>query len=455
MILIPAVKDRSQPALGYLALSAFIIATAATLASWGTTRQITFFGMIYHDDFAIFAKLIFLVSLACIAASSIDYLRREELYKAEFFSLLLFAGVGMCLMASSADLILTFMGLEILSISTYVLAGYRKDSMQSIESALKYFILGAFSTAFLLYGIAFIYGTTGSMKYESIALVVEAEGVSSGLLVGAALMIVGFGFKAAIAPFHIWTPDVYEGAPVPVTAHLAVASKAAAFVAFLRVLFQVIPTLSADWQPILWASAVLTMLLGNIAALTQNNIKRMLAYSSIAHAGYLLIGLTAHNALGAQGVLFYLLAYAFMNLGAFTLVQIVSQRNERFTLISDYTGLGFKYPFVSISLSVFLVSLAGIPLTGGFMGKLFLFSAAVQGEFYWLVVLAVVASAIGVYYYLRVIVVMFMHEEQGDTLSFSISPLSRIVVVIMVAGTLFLGIFPGSILELARTAASF
>lgn len=454
MVAIPSVKDKNQPGLGYVALSALVIAIGGTLAQWGAD-QITFFGMVYQDNLAIFSKLVFLVALAAIVVTSIEYLRREEILKAEFFGLLLFAGVGMCLMASSADLILTFLGLEILSIATYVMAGYRRDWMQSTESALKYFLLGAFSTAFLLYGIAFVYGATGSTKYGAIATAISSQGASASLLIGAALMIVGFGFKAAVAPFHVWTPDVYEGAPVPVTAHLAVASKAAAFVALLRILFQVLPGLSEDWQPVLWASAVLTMLLGNIAALTQTNIKRMLAYSSIAHAGYLLVGLIAHNQLGAQSVLFYLLAYAFMNLGAFALVQVVGRKGEQFTQISDYTGIGFKHPFVSVSLSVFLVSLAGIPLTAGFTGKLFLFSAAIQQEFYWLVVLAVIASAIGIYYYLRVMVVMFMQDSGGDSLPIPISPLARVVIAIMVAGTLFLGIFPGSILHLASEAVNF
>jgi NADH-quinone oxidoreductase subunit N len=308
----------------------------------------------------------------------------------------------------------------------------------------------------MLYGIAFVYGTTGTTKYLEIADAIPNLSSHPGiLLLGLGLLVVGFGFKAALAPFHIWTPDVYEGAPVPITAYLAVASKAAAIVTFLRILYQVLPDLSGSWQQLLWISAVLTMIIGNLGALTQSNIKRMLAYSSIAHAGYLLVGLTAHSLLGAQGVLFYLMAYAFMNLGAFAVVQFVANQNERFIEIKDYAGVGFRYPFLGFSLSVFLISLAGIPLTAGFTGKLFLFSAAVQREMYWLVVIAVLASAVGVYYYLRVLVFMYMREADVEVPAVGLPVLARIVIVIMVLGTLYLGVFPGSLLNVVSEAVRF
>ncbi|MEE8460593.1 MAG: NADH-quinone oxidoreductase subunit N, partial [Acidobacteriota bacterium] len=275
------------------------------------------------------------------------------------------------------------------------------------------------------------------------------------LLVGLGLMLVGFGFKVAFAPFHAWTPDVYEGAPIPITALLAVASKGAAFLALVRILNQVLPDLSQQWQAILWPSAVLTMAIGNIAALTQSNIKRMLAYSSIAHAGYLLVGLTAHNYLGTQGILFYLVAYALMTLGALAVVQIVGCREEQHTSIEDYNGLGYRYPFLGIALSVFLISLAGIPATAGFMGKLFVFSAAVQSQMYGLVVIALVTSAIGIYYYLRVIVSMYMGEFKKEEVPITISMSMRIILTLMVLGTLFLGILPGILLNLTKEAASF
>jgi NADH-quinone oxidoreductase subunit N len=456
MLLIPYVSKERQPQLGNVALIGVIIALVTVLYQWGDTGAPAFFEMVFQDSFALFSKLLFLFSIGAIIATSMHYLQRDRLLKGDYFSLLLFATVGMCLMAASADLIMTFIGIEILSISTYVLAGYRTSEMKSTESALKYFILGAFSTAFLLYGIAFMYGSTASTKYLEIAKAVSnMETYPTYLLIGVGLMVVGFGFKAALAPFHVWTPDVYEGAPIPITALLAVSSKAAAVVAFLRVLFQVIPDLSSQWQQLLWISAVLTMLIGNIAALSQSNIKRMLAYSSIAHAGYLLVGLTANNSLGAQGVLFYLLAYAFMNLGAFAVVQIVARENELGVAIKDYAGVGFKHPFLGITLSIFLLSLAGIPLTAGFTGKLFLFSAAIKSGMYWLVVFAVLASAIGIYYYLRVIVFMYMREPEDESSAVDFPLVARIVIVIMVIGTIYLGVLPGSLLEMASEAVKF
>ncbi|UCF38271.1 MAG: NADH-quinone oxidoreductase subunit N [Acidobacteriota bacterium] len=456
MLLIPFVKREKQAKLGYLSLVGIAAAMVAVIAQWGQS-DLTFFDMVFQDNFANFAKLLFLFAVAAIIATSIQYLERDSLYKAEYFSLLLFATVGMCLMAASADLIMTFLGIEILSIATYVLAGYRLGEQKSTESAVKYFLLGAFSTGFLLYGIAFIYGATGSTKYLEIA---QSLGNQTEypvyLLIGLGLIFVGFGFKAALAPFHVWTPDVYEGAPIPITAHLAVASKAAALIALLRILFQVVPSISSGWVELLWISAVLTMLVGNIAALTQSNIKRMLAYSSIAHAGYLLVGLAANNDFGAQGVLFYLLAYAFMNLGAFAIIQIIGRQNEETVEIKDYAGVGFQHPFLGLALSVFLVSLAGIPLTAGFTGKLFLFSAAVQSGMYWLVVIAVIASAIGIYYYLRVLIYMYMRDAEGEIKPVDrLSMATRIVIVVMVLGTIYLGILPGSILKLASEAINF
>lgn len=451
MILIPSVKPESQPRLGYLALVGTLAAMVAAVYQWDQ-QGVSFSGMIFQDNFAHFSKLLFLFAIAAIIVVSIPYLQRDRLLRGEYFSLLLFATVGMCLMAASADLVMTFLGIEILSIATYVLAGYRRTEMRSTEAALKYFVLGAFSTAFLLYGIAFIYGATGSTQYLEIARRLDAGNLPWFLLIGLGLMIVGFGFKAALVPFHIWTPDVYEGSPIPIMAHLAVASKAAALIAFLRILLQVVPELRTGWQELLWISAVLTMLVGNLAALTQSNIKRMLAYSSIAHAGYLLVGFTASSAEGARGVLFYLLAYAFMNLGALTVVQLVGRKDEKAVAIEDYAGLGYRSPGLALMLSVFLVSLAGIPLTGGFTGKLFLFAAAIQSGFYWLVVIAVVASAIGIYYYLRILVLMYMREPGEAMEAIGLPAAAQLVLAVMVVGTLWLGILPGRMLQWAGEA---
>jgi len=455
MLLIPSTQTQQQAKLAYVALVGIGIALLAALTEWGAS-EVAFSGTISHDNFAVFSKILFLFAVGSIIAVSIQYLEENQLLKAEYFSLLLFATVGMCLMASSVNLILTFLALEVLSIATYILAGFQLKQMKSTEAALKYFILGAFSTAFLLYGIAFIYGATGSIQYFEIAATVDQmQTYPLSLLLGVGLLVVGFGFKVALAPFHVWAPDVYEGSPVPITAHLAVASKAAALIALVRFLYQVIPDLGPEWQQILWFSSILTMLIGNIAALTQTNIKRMLAYSSIAHAGYLLVGVVALNDLGSQGVLFYLLAYAFMNLGAFTVVQLIGRQGEQYVNIQDYVGIGFRYPFLTVSLSIFLLSLAGIPLTAGFTGKLFLFAAAIQSEMYWLVVFAVIASAIGVYYYLRILVYMFMHESETDSGGIHLPMIARVIIVIMVLGTLYLGVFPGSFLHFASEAVNF
>ena len=459
MVIIPFTRRENQPKLGYLALVGLVLAVIATVLQWGRS-DVAFFGMVFQDNFTQFSRIVFFLSIGTIVTASISYLEQDRLERAEYFSLLLFAAVGMGLMAASANLIMTFLGLEILSIATYVLAGFRRDEMKSTESALKYFILGAFSTAFLLYGVAFIYGATGTTEYLRIAHKLAGPSLSETpfpafLLLGLGLLIVGFGFKAALAPFHIWTPDVYEGAPTPITAHLAVASKAAALLALLRILYQVLPGLIGDWQNLLWVSAVLTMLIGNIAALTQTNIKRMLAYSSIAHAGYLLVGLVAGSAKGAQGVMFYLLAYAFMNLGALIVVQLVGRRNEKTVAIADYTGLGYRYPGLSLALSIFLVSLAGIPLTAGFSGKLFLFSAAMESGMYWLVGISVVASVIGIYYYLRVLVLMYMRQPETEIEAIPLPMAVRVVLVIMALGTLYMGILPQTVLNLASEAVRF
>lgn len=453
MVLASITGTGRQRSLSWAALAAVAAAAVAAAGNWGDSR-LGFFGMVFQDNFAQFSKLILLTATGSVVLVSRDYLEKHRIYFGEYYAVLLFATVGMCLMASSADLIMTFLGIEVLSISTYVLAGFRAAD-KSAESAWKYFILGAFSTGFLLYGIAFVYGATGSTQYVEVARVIATREVSAILLPGLGLMLVGFGFKAALAPFHVWTPDVYEGAPTPITTHLAVGSKAAAFVALARVLQQVLPDLTVQWQAALWVLAVATMVVGNIAALSQFNIKRMLAYSSIAHAGYLLVGLTAANGAGRAAVLFYLTAYAFMTIGAFAVVQIIAQRDEKYLTLSDYAGLARRYPFLAGSLSVFLVSMAGIPTTAGFMGKLYLFSAAVKGQLYWLVVLALLASAVGVYYYIRVIVYMYMREAQAEMPAAGLPIPARITILAMIAGTFWLGLFPADVMRLVSEAQIF
>ncbi len=455
MMLIPGAGKSGQGKLGYWALAAVLIAFVAAAFQWGQTG-LALGGMVYQDSFGHLTRMIILLASATVTLTSIGYLRKEGILEGEFFCLVLFATVGMCFMATSADLIMTFIGLETLSIATYVLAGYKEGDKRSSEAAWKYFILGAFSTAIMLYGIAFVYGATGTSRYPEIASALAGpDALPATLFVGLGLILVGFGFKVAMAPFHAWAPDVYQGAPLPVTAHLAVGSKAAAFFALLRVFQQVTPSLGDYWNFAFWTGAVLTMIIGNVAALSQTNIKRLLAYSSIAHAGYLMIGMASNSALGAQGILFYLASYSLMTLGAFTVVQTISRKDEEGIELSDFSGLGFRRPFVSVSLSVFLISMAGIPSTAGFMGKFFLLSAAVEKGLYVLVVIAVLTSAIGLYYYLRVIVNMFMHEGTPSPSPPQLSVASAVVIGIMLLGTLFFGLYPAPLLELASEAIKF
>jgi NADH-quinone oxidoreductase subunit N len=454
MLAAPYLRGAGESRLAYVALAFVAVAFVSQIALWGRDDP-AFFGMVFQDHFAQFSKALFIFASGFIILISRAYLEEQELRGGEFYSLLLFATVGMCLMAASADLIVMFLGLEVLSMATYVLAGFRRHAIKSVESALKYFLLGSFSTAFLLYGIALVYGAAGSTRYQPIAESIALGEYPLTLLVGMGLIIVGFGFKIAMVPFHVWTPDVYEGAPVPITAHLAVGSKAAAVITFVRVLHQVMPELSQHWQIMLSLSAMLTMVIGNVIALTQSNIKRMLAYSSIAHAGYLLVGLSAGNQLGMEAIFYYLSAYAVMSLGAFTVVQVFARKNEQHVAVTDYSGIGFRNPFLSVSLSICLISLAGIPVTGGFMGKLFLFSAAMQSQMYLVVVIGVIASAIGLYYYLRVIVLMFMGEPGGEELMVRVPMAAKIAIIVMVLGTFYLGIYPGPFLELVSEAARF
>jgi NADH-quinone oxidoreductase subunit N len=396
---------------------------------------------------------LFLVITGISALVSIRFNERESLSRGEYYALLLFACAGMSLMAASDDLLLTFLALEILSISTYVLAGFKRNEAHSNESALKYFLLGSFATAFLLYGIALIYGSSGSTNYQSIRTVIHLQGSAQVTAVaGLVLLLVGFGFKAALVPFHAWAPDVYEGAPTTVTAFMTVGPKAAAFAALARVLAEAFPSLAADWTSLLWAVSILTMTLGNVVAVQQTNIKRMLAYSAIAHAGYILIGLVANTRSGYGAVLFYLVIYAVMNLGALTIVLSLSRQGDKSVNLDDYAGLGQRAPFAAAALSVFLISLAGIPLTGGFIGKFYLFSSALP-HYLGLVIIAVLNSVISVYYYFRVMVFMYMREpSQGEPEPEPINHSVLAIIAICAVGVFWLGIQPSGLLHLASNS---
>jgi NADH-quinone oxidoreductase subunit N len=463
---------------GGISIVGLAIATVATIWLWvsgGSGPTDAFNQMIVLDELRLGFTLVFLlVSFLTLLISTV-WVQNENLPAGEFHTLLLFATVGMMLMASGGDLVIIFLGLEILSIATYVLAGFRRSDVRSNESSLKYFILGSFSSAFLLYGIALVYGATGvagtpgSTNIAVIASRINEARYPGLLFAGAAMMLVGFGFKIATAPFHVWTPDVYEGAPTPVTAFMAAGPKAAGFASFIRVFVFGFPFVNAAigvgagvhnaWITVLWVLAILTMTIGNVVAITQNNVKRMLAYSSIAHAGYALVGMIAAGATGdpaqrnsaVTAVMFYLLTYAVMNIGAFTVVQLIARSGDRRTSIEDYNGIGFKSPVLAFSLSLFMLSLLGMPLTAGFMGKILVFGAAVNQGYYLLVVIGVLNTAISAYYYLRLIIVMFFKERTTTWNAPPIPASLAVALVLTILGVLYLGIFPGRVINALQT----
>ncbi len=466
---------------GGIALAGLGAAAAACFALWGDAEAQAFNGMIVLNRLRLSFTLVFLVVSALTVLVSMIWVEWEHLPAGEFHSLLLFATVGMMLMASGGDLVIIFLGLELLSIATYVMAGFRRTDLRSNESSMKYFILGSFSSAFLLYGIALVYGGTvtaaGGAGTTNLRLIAErvGEGPYPVLLyAGAALLIVGFGFKIATAPFHVWTPDVYEGAPTPVTAFMAAGPKAAGFAGFMSVFLIAFPSVAGNaaasqlheaWLNALVVIAILTMTVGNLAALVQSNVKRMLAYSSIAHAGYALVGFIAAGAANggtkqqeATGaVVFYLLAYAVMNLGAFAVVTLIARGGDRRTEIEDYHGIGFSAPALSAALTLFMLSLLGVPLTAGFMGKVLVFRSALgqteQGPQYaWLVVVAVVNTAISAYYYLRLVIVMFFRERMSAWAAPRVPASIALALVLTAAGVLYLGIFPGRLIDALRVA---
>ena len=441
----------------YLAYISFIgiVVTAVLVASgWGEHVE-SFGGSVVLDNFATFFKMTFLVSAGLAVLISDQYMEREECNHGELYPLILFATVGMMLMASGTDLMTIFLGLEVMSVTLYVLAGFNRANKKSNEAGLKYFLLGAFSTGFMLYGMALIYGTTGTTRLYKIAAILGQMTLPSAnimLVAGMLLMMTGFAFKIAAAPFHMWTPDVYEGAPTPMTAFMSAGPKAAGFAALLRLFLVALPTLQVEWSQVLWVLAVLTMTIGNITALRQDNIKRVLAYSSIAHAGYALVGFAAGNGTGTAGILFYMLTYAFMNIGAFAIVILVAKKGETNGNVSDFAGLGFKRPLLALLMTIFLFSLAGVPPAAGFIGKFYLFSGAIQKGYIWLAIIGVMNSAASAYYYLRIMVYMYFKEATEEFEWVHLTAPVALALLIAVAGTLIPGIVPSYILQYAQMA---
>jgi len=359
----------------------------------------------------------------------------------------------MMVMASGTELMTLFLGLELMSISLYALAGYTRTRMISNESALKYFLLGSFATGFLLYGMALLYGATGTTNLHGISLFLAKSHLQNPMpIIGMALLVIGFGFKIAAVPFHMWAPDVYQGAPSPITAFMSAGPKAAAFAAFVRVFVEALPTLQSEWVALIWIMAVLTMTVGNVIALVQDNIKRMLAYSSIAHAGYVLVAFLSAGELGISSILYYMLAYTFMNIGAFAIISVLGGKGEDKVNIEDYNGLGYRYPVAAIAMSLFLFSLAGIPPTAGFMGKFYIFSAAIKEGYLGLAIIGVINSVISVYYYLRVTVAMYMKEPAASGVSPSLifSPACIVAILISAFGVLRMGLFPSDYIDIAK-----
>ena len=423
---------------------------------WG--KDITGFGgMVGNDNFTIAFQMIFIIAAFLAALLSLNRIEDEYVSYGEFYGLLLFALSGIIVMVQGLNLLIVFLGLEILSISLYILTGFRKMRADSIEAALKYFLLGAFSTGSLLYGIALIYGTTGSFSFKGISSYVNANGFTNVLFVaGIILFLVGLAFKAAFVPFHQWTPDVYQGAPTPIAAFMSVGAKGAAFAVLIRLFVSVAAFSTREWTIAIWVLALLTMTIGNVVAIVQQNIKRMLAYSSIAHAGYILVGVLAGNEMGRSAVLFYLMAYTFMNLGAFGVVSYlgISHKVENLR-IESYRGIGYKYPFAALAMAVFMFSLAGVPPTAGFIGKFYLFSAALKAGFVWLVILSVLNAVISAYYYLRVVVAMYMQEpEEGKVFELPAASWGvGLALLLAVLGVLYMGIFPSSLMQLFQKTA--
>ena len=440
---------------GILTLIGAGLAFCFAVRLWGMGTNI-FSGLYTIDDFGTFFKAIFLLILFFVALISLGYARREEMPAGEYYALLIFAALGMMVMVSSNSFVTIFIGLELMSLSIYVLCGLLKGQAAALEASLKYFLLGSFATAFFLYGVALIFASTGALDIRMVRAVAAARNLSADpvFLTGMALLIVGFGFKTASVPFHMWTPDVYEGAPTSVTVFMATGVKAAAFGAFLRVFYTAFYPFIGDWSSVLWLIAVLTMSAGNVIALVQNNMKRLLAYSSIAHAGYILIAFVTGDRILSSSILYYLLAYTFMNLGAFTVVIVLGRKGEGHEDIDSYAGLAARHPFISLCMTVFLLSLTGIPPLAGFAAKFYIFSDAIKGRFYWLAVIGVVNSAVAAYYYLRVLMYMYFREPEKELGSIDISPAYVLVMLVSVGALLYLGIFPRDFLLIAQKSVS-
>jgi NADH-quinone oxidoreductase subunit N len=431
---------------------AVIGATFVSLVPFRSTHVEVAHGLIAVDRFATFFKILFLLAAAITVLMSVRYLEVEGASPGEYYFLILCATLGMMIMAGGIDLITIFIGLETMAVSFYILAGFIKPNQRSNEAAVKYFLLGAFSLGILLYGMSLMYGLSGTTNLRVMAPLFGGRQGDLRLVLAVILVAAGVGFKIAAVPFHMWAPDVYEGAPTPVTAFLSVGSKAASFAMLLRIFLEGLPQMHADWQKLFEVLAIVTMTVGNFAAVTQSNVKRMLAYSSIAHAGYVLIGVVAGTPRGVTATLVYLMVYSFMQLGAFAVIVLLRRRDVIGDELKDFSGLHFRAPFAAFAMLLFMLSLGGIPPTAGFMGKFWLFSAAIEAQYYWLAVIGVLNSAVSLYYYVRIVVFMYLKKETIGSEP-EASPALSAALVVAVAGTLILGIYPRLLFEVADASA--
>jgi NADH-quinone oxidoreductase subunit N len=452
-LFIPRGQGGALGAIGLAGIGASIV-SIATL--WGQNRE-AFSGAVVADSFFVFFGAVSLAIIALTVVLSAEFVTREGFSAGEYYTLLLFTGVGMLILAATRDLIVLLIGIEILSMSLYVLAGFARERLTAEEAAIKYFLLGSFSLGLLVYGTALMFGATGSTQFGVIAQALGKPGLLSNplLLAASALILVGFAFKLSFVPFHMWTPDVYEGAPTAVTAFMSVGTKAAVFSALLRMLTEALPSLHGEWSVVLWALAILTMILGNFGAVVQNNVKRMLAYSSIAQAGYMLVAVVASSSgaagsLGRDALMFYVAAYAVMNLGAFAVIQAMSGRDDQATNVTNFEGLASRSPLLAGAMAIFMLSLAGIPPTAGFMAKLYVFSAAIQAGYTELAIIGVLTSAVATFYYLKIIVAMYMRPSEEGAVKVPIPASLALILVMAVALTLQMGVLPSFPLNLAH-----
>ena len=437
--------------LGYLGAAGLLMLLPVILFSIDSAPS--FGGTVIADQFAAFFKFLFIVAAILAILVSMDYLKKENMQQGEYFYIVLFATVGMMVMASANDLLGIYVGLELMSLSFYILVALRTHEVRSAEAALKYFVLGALSSGILLYGISFVYGFSATTNLTGIAQQATREHADSAfLLLAIVLILAGFAFKVALFPFHLWAPDVYEGAPTPITAFLSVGSKAAAFAVFVRIFAVALPVFQPEWSKVLWILSASTMIFGTVVAIAQKNIIRMMAYSSIAHAGIIIIGLLVYNQTGLSGMLYYLLVYTFMNMGVFAVVTLFVKSDRSAEIIQGYKGLGSRHPLFAFCMALYLLALAGVPPTGGFAAKFFILAAAINAHYYWLATIGVLTTAVALFFYARVIFYMYMREPAEEYVMTATGIAGKSVLFISAVGTVITGIYPEPFLEIAQRA---